>query len=91
MGNNETREWLISSILNTIKTYNIDYIVQDGEDMIKTCDHTDHTHNLHDSNYANSVQGLDVVIATIRRVYPQLILENLEDGGTMCTYKVEFM
>jgi hypothetical protein len=59
-----------------IDTYNIDYIVQDGEDMVKVCSKSSHTHNLHDSNYANSVHGLDHVIGQIRTQRPHIILEN---------------
>jgi hypothetical protein len=33
-------------------------VVQDGEDMVKRCMKTTHTHNYGDYNYANSVQGM---------------------------------
>lgn len=48
---------------------------------------TDHTHNYNDYNYANSVQGLDLVLETIHELRPHIIFENCEDGGTMLTYK----
>ena len=35
LSNLPTRDWIINSILFMIDSYNIDYIVQDGEDMIK--------------------------------------------------------
>ena len=46
-----------------------------------------HTHNYHDSNYANSEQGLDYVYKTIHQLRPNIIFENCEDGGAMITYK----
>lgn len=34
LGNEPARSWLTGEILRMIKEYNIDYIVQDGEDMV---------------------------------------------------------
>ena len=55
--------------------------MQDGEDMVKTCRREDHTHGANDSNYSNSQYGLDIVIDTLRKRHPALVVENCEDGG----------
>jgi len=88
LGHAPCREWLIGEILKLIDEEGVNYIVQDGEDMVKRCWRTDHTHAPGDSNYANSERGLDLVIAAIRRERPHVVLENCEDGGCMLTYKM---
>jgi hypothetical protein len=88
LGHTPCREWLTGEILRLIDQERIDYIIQDGEDMVKLCRRTDHTHAPGDSNYSNSQYGLDLLIETLRRERPQLVLENCEDGGCMMTYKM---
>lgn len=88
LGHAPCRDWLIAEILRLIDEEGIDYIIQDGEDMVKQCRRDDHTHAPGDSNYANSQRGLDVVIAAIRRARPHVVLENCEDGGCMLTFKM---
>jgi len=87
-GHQPCRDWIIAQISRLIESEGIDYIIQDGEDMVKYCPRTDHSHAPGDSNYANSQSGLDIVIGTIRAKYPHVVLENCEDGGMMMTYKM---
>ncbi len=82
------REWLIGEIMRLIDEEGVNYIIQDGEDMVKVCWRDDHTHAPGDSNYANAEHGLDRVIAAIRQRRPHVTLENCEDGGCMLTYKM---
>jgi hypothetical protein len=88
LGHDPCREWLIGEIVRLIDDEQIDYFVQDGEDMVKACGKSTHTHAAGDSNYANSVQGIDQVIATVRRMRPHIVWENCEDGGCMMTYRM---
>lgn len=88
LGHAPCREWLIGEIIRLIDEEGLDYIIQDGEDMVKRCTRADHTHAPDDSNYANSAQGIDLVIEAIRRAHPQLVVENCEDGGCMLTYRM---
>ena len=88
LGHTPCREWLTRQILHLIDTERIDYIIQDGEDMVKLCRRNDHTHAPGDSNYSNSQRGLDLLIEALRRDRPGLVLENCEDGGCMMTYKM---
>ena len=88
LGHDPCREWLIGAIVGMIDQYNIDYIVHDGEDMVKRCLKETHSHEPGNSNYANSTLGLDLVVETVRQMRPNVIWENCEDGGTMLTYKM---
>jgi alpha-galactosidase len=88
LGHAPCREWLTAQILRLIDEDGIDYLIQDGEDMVKWCDRTDHSHAAGDSNYAGSTLGIDLVIGAIRSQRPHVVLENCEDGGCMMTYKM---
>jgi len=88
LGHEPCRQWLTDEILRLVDEEQIDYIIQDGEDMVKLCRRADHTHAPGDSNYSGSELGLDLLIETLRRERPRLVLENCEDGGCMLTYKM---
>jgi len=80
------QEWVISEILRVVRENGVDWLLQDGENMVKGCFATRHTHAPDDSNYSNSVEGLNVVIRAVRAALPALLLENCEDGGNMQTF-----
>ncbi len=88
LGHQPCQEWLIDSLVRLIGEEHLDYIIQDGEDVVKRCTRTDHTHAPGDSNYANSTAGLDRVILAVRQAHPHLVWENCEDGGCMLTYRM---
>ena len=88
LGHAPCREWLAGELLRLLEEQQIDYIIQDGEDMVKLCRRADHSHAPGDSNYSGSQLGLDLLIETLRRERPGLVLENCEDGGCMLTYKM---
>lgn len=88
LGHEPCRSWLIEQLSRLITEHGIDYVIQDGEDMVKCCSRTDHTHSPGNSNYANSQYGLDIVIGALRNRHPALVIENCEDGGCMMTYKM---
>jgi hypothetical protein len=88
LGHEPCRDWLIGEILRLIDEEGIEYIIHDGEDMVKHCTRTDHSHAPGDSNYANSQRGIDVVMSTVRRERPHVVLENCEDGGCMMTFRM---
>jgi alpha-galactosidase len=88
LGHRPCQEWLIESLVRLVAEEQLDYIIQDGEDVVKRCLRTDHTHAPGDSNYANSTAGLDRVIQAVRRAHPHLVWENCEDGGCMMTYRM---
>lgn len=88
LGHTPCREWLIEALSKLVSEEGVEYIVQDGEDMVKCCNRADHTHEAGDSNYSNSQYGLDLVIAELKSRHPQLVIENCEDGGCMMTYQM---
>jgi len=88
LGHRPCRDWLIDSLVRLVDEEHLDYLIQDGEDVVKRCTRTDHTHSPGDSNYANSTMGLDQVIMAVRRAHPHLVWENCEDGGCMMTYRM---
>lgn len=88
LGHDPCRKWITAEIIRMIDDYEVEYIVQDGEDMVKPCASRGHTHAAGDSNYANSTLGLDAVIQEVHRRRPHVVLENCEDGGAMLTYRM---
>src|SRR5207248_795097 len=61
---------------------------QDGENMVKICLSTRHSHAPGDSNYSNAVDGLDTIIQVVQAATPGVVWENCEDGGSMQTFKM---
>ncbi len=82
------RDWIIGQAVRMIDEYNVDWIVQDGESMVKHCEKTTHTHQQWDSNYSNAVEGIDAVVAAVRQARPAVMWENCEDGGNMMTFNM---
>ncbi len=88
LSNRPTRDWIIDEAVRMIQTYNVDWVLQDGENMVKSCTKTTHTHDPKDSNYANAVEGLDYVLREIQRRTPNTVWENCENGGNMMTFNM---
>lgn len=82
------RDWVISEGIRIIDEYGVDWILQDGENMVKRCTDPGHSHHPADSNYANSVDGLNYVVAAIQKARPDVIWENCENGGNMQTFNM---
>ena len=88
LSNEPARKWLVYQIVRVIDDYNVDWLLQDGENMVKSCDKATHTHDPLDSNYANSVQGIDSVVEQVLALRPAISWENCENGGNMMTFKM---
>jgi alpha-galactosidase len=82
------RQWIISEVTRVIQDYGVDWVTQDGENMVKICNSSSHTHAPGDSNYSNSVDGLDQIIGAVQAATPGVVWENSEDGGSMQTFKM---
>ncbi len=82
------RDWIVGEAVRMIDDYNVDWILQDGENMVKECTKKTHTHDPADSNYSNAVDGLNAVVTTIQARRPRVVWENCEDGGNMMTYNM---
>jgi len=88
LSNQATRDWIIQQAIQMIDNYNLDWILQDGQNMVKKCTKTTHTHDPRDSNYSNAVDGIDYVISAIQQQRPNVLWENCEDGGSMMTFNM---
>jgi hypothetical protein len=82
------REWIVEQAIRMIDDYGVDWILQDGENMVKFCDKTSHTHDPADSNYANAVDGLNAAVQAIQAARPNVYWENCENGGNMMTFNM---
>jgi alpha-galactosidase len=71
-----------------IDEYKVDWILQDGQNMVKQCTRTNHNHDPADSNYSNSVQGINAVVTAIQQARPNVMWENCENGGNMMTFNM---
>ncbi len=88
LSNKPAQDWLVAEAVRLIDEYHVDWILQDGQNMVKQCTRADHTHDAADSNYANSVQGINAVVAAIQAARPQVVWENCENGGSMMTFNM---
>jgi alpha-galactosidase len=88
LSNKPTQEWLIQEAIRMIDEYNVDWILQDGQNMVKQCTKSTHTHDPADSNYANSVEGINAVVTAIQLARPNVLWENCENGGNMMTFNM---
>ena len=88
LSNQPAREWLIQQGIRMIDDYNVDWILQDGENMVKRCTKSTHTHDPADSNYANAVEGINAVVSGSRRRGRTSYWENCENGGNMMTFNM---
>ena len=88
LSNQATQQWVIQQGLHLIDDYAVDWILQDGENMVKQCTKSTHSHDPNDSNYANSVQGINAVVTAIQQARPNVSWENCEDGGNMMTFNM---
>lgn len=88
LSNKAAQEWVVQEIVRMIDEYNIDWILQDGEHMIKLCTRTDHSHDPEDSNYSNAVDGLNSVLDAVQKLRPKVMWENCANGGSMMTFNM---
>ena len=88
LSNRPTQDWLIQEAIRMIDAYHVDWILQDGQNMVKQCTKRTHTHDPTDSNYANAVEGINAVVSAIQQARPNVLWENCENGGNMMTFNM---
>lgn len=88
LSNKPAHDWVIQELIRVIDDYGVDWILQDGENMVKKCTNPTHTHDPEDSNYANAVEGIDSVVEAVVAARPNVSWENCENGGNMMTFKM---
>ncbi len=82
------KDWLVAEAVRMIDEYGVDWFLQDGQTMVKQCTKTTHTHDPQDSNYTNSVLGLNQIIEEVRRLRPRTVWEHCANGGNMMTFNM---
>jgi alpha-galactosidase len=80
LGTARARRWLLEQLTNLLDTVQPDYLKWDNN-MWLNCDREDHDHGSRDGNLAQ-VRGLYDVLQTLRDRYPDLLIENVADGGS---------
>jgi hypothetical protein len=88
LSNKPTQDWIVQQAIRMIDDYHVDWILQDGQNMVKQCTKTTHTHDPADSNYANAVEGINAVVSAIQAARPNVNWENCENGGNMMTFNM---
>jgi hypothetical protein len=88
LSNQPARDWLIQQAIRMIDDYSVDWILQDGANVVKECTKTTHTHDPADSNYSNAVDGLNYVVSAVEAARPNVLWENCENGGNMMTFNM---
>lgn len=81
-------DWVSGEIIRVVRDYGVDWLLQDGENIVKPCRRPDHTHRPGDSNYSNAVKGLNEIQRRVKAELPDLLWENCEDGGNIMTYNM---
>lgn len=82
------RKWIVEQALRVIDEYNVDWILQDGENMVRECRKDSHSHHANDSNYAGAVDGLGWILREVQAQRPQVAWENCENGGNLMTFQM---
>jgi hypothetical protein len=88
MAHRPAKEWIVEQAVRMIDDYHVDWILQDGANMVKECTKATHTHDPADSNYANAVDGINAVVRAIQAARPKVHWENCENGGNMMTFNM---
>ncbi len=73
------RQWVLDQLTALIERVRPDYLKWDNNFWIN-CDRGGHGHGVADGNLAH-VQALYEILGTLRRRYPELLIENVSGGG----------
>jgi alpha-galactosidase len=79
-GSRVVREWVQQQLYALIDVVKPDYLKWDNNAWIN-CNRTDHDHGPRDGNFAQ-VRGLYEIWQALRERYPDLLVENVADGGS---------
>jgi len=78
------RKWLLSKLTTLMDSVHPDYLKWDNNAWTN-CDRAGHGHGETDGNYSH-VMGLYTVLDELRRLYPDLLIENVSGGGNRLDY-----
>ncbi len=88
LGNQPTQSYAQAEITELVNDFQPDWITQDGENLVKQCTKSSHTHDPANSNWSNSVQGISQLVSWSQQTYPNLLWENNSDGAQMLTFNM---
>jgi alpha-galactosidase len=79
LSNSGARNWILGWLTPLLDQVRPDYLKWDNN-MWVNCNREGHAHGAADGNFAQ-VNGLYEVLATLRKQYPDLLIENVSGGG----------
>jgi len=85
-GSRAAREWVRQKLFALIDTVQPDYLKWDNNAWVN-CNRTSHDHGASDGNLAQ-VQGLYDILQSLRDRYPDLLIENVADGGSRIDFGI---
>jgi alpha-galactosidase len=81
------QDWVIEQGVKIIRDYNVDWILQDGQTMVKQCTNTGLSYDPRDWNYSGD-EGLNRILREIQAQTPNTVWENCANGGNMMTFSM---
>lgn len=87
MGHKPVQDWIIEQGVNLIQKYKVDWILQDGQTMVKQCTNKNLSYDYRDWNYAGDY-GLNRILKEIQTQTPNTLWENCANGGSMMTFRM---
>jgi alpha-galactosidase len=85
-GSRAAREWVRQKLFALIDAVHPDYLKWDNNAWIN-CNRDGHDHGHGDGNLAQ-VQGLYTILDALRERYPNLLIENVADGGSRIDFGI---
>jgi len=85
-GSRAARDWVRRQLFALIDMVRPDYLKWDNNAWIN-CNRSGHEHGTSDGNFAQ-VQGLYEILQSLRERYPDLLIENVADGGSRIDFGI---
>lgn len=87
MQHKPVQDWLIEEGVRIINEYNVDWILQDGQTMVKQCENEGLSYDPRDWNYMGDL-ALSRILQEIQARTPGVVWENCANGGNMMTFRM---
>ena len=87
MAHKPVQDWIIEQGVRIIRDYKVDWILQDGQTMVKQCTNRNLSYDYRDWNYAGH-EGLNRILREIQAQTPDTVWENCANGGNMMTFSM---
>ena len=87
LGHKPVQDWVIEQGVRIIREYNVDWILQDGQTMVKQCTNEGLSYDPRDWNYSGD-EGLNRILREIQAQTPGVVWENCANGGNMMTFSM---